>query len=144
LRHAVEAPLRHRMSLRTPTPPRRRNEMTTSNTHRLDSSAVGLAATGWISLLDRKTHLTMLVAPFSSLDRLVRAIPIVGYIIGGTLTSVPIGVSGDIRDPRVVPLGPRAIGSELAGIFTRIFKLPGKLLAPSSTSQEPEPSPAEE
>ena len=109
-----------------------------------DSPAVGLAATGWISLLDRKTHLDVLVAPFSTLDRLVRAIPIVGYIIGGTLTSVPVGVSGDIRDPRVVPLGPRAIGSQLTGIFTRTLKLPAKLLAPLTTSEEPKASPTEE
>ena len=53
-----------------------------------------------------------------------------GYIVGGAFTSVPVGVSGDIRDPLVVPLGPGAITSEVLGIFERTLKLPGKLVAP--------------
>jgi hypothetical protein len=93
-------------------------------------SAVGLAATGWISVIDFKTKLAVLVAPFGRLDQIVRKVPIVGYVIGGTLTSVPVGVSGDIRDPLVVPLGPEAVTSELAGIFTRTLKLPANILAP--------------
>jgi len=94
------------------------------------SNTVGLAATGWISILDYQSRLSVLVAPLSLLDSLVRNIPVVGYVIGGSLTSVPVGVSGDIRDPLVVPLGPSAITSELKGIFERTLKVPSKLLAP--------------
>jgi hypothetical protein len=57
----------------------------------------------------------------------------VGYIIGGTFTSVPVGVSGDIRNPLVVPLGPRAVTSEVLGIFERTLKLPAKLITPLET-----------
>jgi hypothetical protein len=64
-------------------------------------------------------------------DELVRSIPLVGYIVGGTFTSVPVGVSGDIRDPRVIPLGPGAVTSELTGIFERALKLPVKLITPA-------------
>jgi hypothetical protein len=97
----------------------------------LDSNALGLAASGTIDLgTERETRLTVLVAPFSRLDRLVRAVPIVGYVLGGVLTSIPVGVSGDIRDPLVVPLGPRAVTSELVGIFERTVNVPGKLLQP--------------
>jgi uncharacterized protein involved in outer membrane biogenesis len=94
------------------------------------SNTVGLAATGWISILDYQSRLSVLVAPLGLLDSLVRNIPIVGYVVGGSLTSVPVGVSGDIRDPLVVPLGPSAITSELKGIFERTLKVPAKLLAP--------------
>jgi hypothetical protein len=66
-------------------------------------------------------------------------VPILGYIIGGALTSVPVGVSGDIRDPRVVPLGPGAITSELVGIFERTLKLPGKLITPLEGGGEEKP-----
>jgi len=93
-----------------------------------DSSAFGLAANGWISLVDYDSKLTVLVAPFARVDRLARKVPILGYIAGGALTSIPVGVSGDIRDPRVVPLGPEAVGSELIGIFARTLKLPGELI----------------
>jgi hypothetical protein len=37
-------------------------------------------------------------------------------------------VSGDIRDPRVVPLGRHAVSDRLLGIFERTLKLPGKLV----------------
>ncbi|HXF17931.1 MAG TPA: AsmA-like C-terminal domain-containing protein, partial [Burkholderiales bacterium] len=96
----------------------------------LDSDALGLAATGSVSLLDRQSKLTVLVAPFSRVDRIMRKIPIVGYIFGGLLTTLPVGVSGDIRDPLVVPLGPSAVTSQLVGVFTRTLEVPEKLLAP--------------
>lgn len=94
------------------------------------SDALGLAADGWISLTDYSSRLTVLVAPFSRVDELVRKVPLVGYIIGGAFTSVPVGVSGDIRNPLVVPLGPGAISSEVLGIFERTLKLPVKLITP--------------
>jgi hypothetical protein len=94
------------------------------------SDAVGLAATGWISVMDYQSRLMVLVAPFSRLDDLARKVPVLGYVMGGVFTSVPVGVSGDIRDPLVVPLGPGAITSEVLGIFERTLKLPGKLVAP--------------
>jgi hypothetical protein len=94
------------------------------------SDALGLAANGWISINDYSSRLTVLVAPFSRLDELVRNVPLVGYIIGGALTSVPVGVSGDIRDPLVLPLGPKAVTSEVLGIFERTLKLPAKLVTP--------------
>lgn len=97
------------------------------------SDAVGLAANGWISTTDFSSRLTVLVAPFSRADQLVRNVPLVGYIIGGTFTSVPVGVSGDIRNPLVVPLGPRAVTSEVLGIFERTLKLPAKLITPLET-----------
>jgi hypothetical protein len=94
------------------------------------SNALGLAAHGWISLHDLQSRLTVLVAPFSRVDELVRKIPILGYIVGGAFTSVPVGVSGDIRDPVVIPLSPGAVTKEVLGIFTRTLKLPVKLVTP--------------
>ena len=92
------------------------------------SDAVGLVANGYITIPERDTRMTVLVAPFGTLDRVVRSIPLIGYVIGGAFTSVPVSVTGDIRDPAVVPLGPRAVGSELLGIFERTLKLPSKML----------------
>jgi hypothetical protein len=104
----------------------------------LDSSALGIAANGSVDLMGDKSRLSVLVAPFGRLDRLVRKLPVVGYVIGGTFTSIPVGVSGDIRNPLVVPLGPGAVTSELTGIFERTLKLPGKLLKPAgATTPDP-------
>jgi hypothetical protein len=100
----------------------------------LDSLALGLAAHGTINLGNHDSHLTVLVAPFGRLDRIVRKIPILGYVIGGAFTSVPVAVTGDIRNPLVAPLGPRAVGSEVMGIFKRTFTLPVKIVEPRNTT----------
>jgi hypothetical protein len=95
-----------------------------------DSPALGLAMKGSIGLDGRDAQLMVLVAPFGRIDWMVRRVPIVGYVVGGSLTSIPVGVRGDMRDPQIVPLSPVAVTSELAGIFERTFKLPGRLLTP--------------
>jgi hypothetical protein len=103
----------------------------------LRSDVTGIAATGSISLIENETgpyesRLTVLVAPLGKLDRLVRSVPVLGYLLGGTLTSVPVAVSGDIRNPLVVPLGPGAVLGEVAGVFERALKLPGQVLPKSA------------
>ncbi|HSC93770.1 MAG TPA: AsmA-like C-terminal domain-containing protein [Burkholderiales bacterium] len=95
------------------------------------SDALGLATNGWISITDYSSRLVVLVAPFGRVDQLMRKVPVLGYVLGGTFTSVPVGVSGDIRNPLVVPLGPVAVTSEVLGIFERTLKLPAKLITPT-------------
>lgn len=94
------------------------------------SDAVGIGADGWVSLSDYDCRLTVLVAPLALADAVVRNLPVLGYVVGSSFTSLPVGVSGDIRDPVVIPLGPSAITSSLLGIFNRTIKLPGKALEP--------------
>jgi hypothetical protein len=102
-----------------------------------DSAALGLAAKGSIGLEDRVTDLDVLVAPFSRVDRIVRRVPIVGYIVGGAFTSVPVSVQGNIFDPVVVPLGPKAVVGELAGVLERTLKLPARLVQPAQPAAAP-------
>jgi AsmA-like C-terminal region len=99
----------------------------------LDSPELGLAAAGSINLENYDSHLTVLVAPFGRLDRIVRKMPILGYVIGGAFTSVPVAVTGDIRKPIAAPLQPRAVGSEVMDVFKRTFRLPGKIVELPST-----------
>jgi uncharacterized protein involved in outer membrane biogenesis len=103
-----------------------------------DSSAVRLAANGTVALQGPDTRLTVLVGLFTNVDRVTGAIPIVGYVFGGSMTAVPVSVTGDIRNPLVVPLGPRAVTDSLLGIFERTLKLPGKLTVPGSETKPPE------
>jgi hypothetical protein len=97
-----------------------------------DSDAVRLGAHGKVDLVGADSQLTVLVGLFTNVDRITGAIPILGYVFGGSMTALPVGVSGDIRDPLVVPLGPLAITDSLLGIFERTLKLPGKLVVPAT------------
>jgi len=102
-----------------------------------DSSAVRLAAHGDIDLQGPGSKLTVLVGLLTNVDRVAGAIPIVGYVFGGSMTALPVSVTGDIRNPLVVPLGPRAITDSLLGIFERTLKLPGKLVVPATETKPP-------
>ncbi|HEX7250058.1 MAG TPA: AsmA-like C-terminal region-containing protein [Burkholderiales bacterium] len=93
-----------------------------------DSDAARLAASGRIDMLGRDTELTVLVGLLTRVDRVTGAIPIIGDVLGDSITALPVQVKGDIRDPVVVPLGPRAVTGHLLGIFERALKLPGKLV----------------
>jgi len=105
-----------------------------------DSDAARIGASGRIDLQGANSRLDVLVGVLNTVDRVAGAIPIIGDIFGSTMLAIPIAVSGDIRNPLVVPLGPRAVTDRLLGIFERTLKLPGKLIVPSDGGK-PKPPP---
>jgi uncharacterized protein YhdP len=104
-----------------------------------DSDAASIAASGRIDLLGANSRLNVLLGLLTTVDRVAGAIPIIGDVFGGSMLALPVGVSGDIRDPLVVPLGPRAVTDRLLGIFERTLKLPGKLVVPLVDEAAPQP-----
>lgn len=96
----------------------------------LDAQSMGIAATGEVDFLRREEDLEVLVSPFGTVNAVLRKIPVLGYILGGTLVSIPIAVRGDIDDPKVTPLDPAAVGKGLLGIVERTFKAPGHVISP--------------
>jgi hypothetical protein len=106
-----------------------------------DSDAARVAASGRIDLLGANSRLDVLLGLLTTVDRVAGAIPIIGDVFGGSMLALPVSVSGDIRDPRVVPLGPRAVTDRLLGIFERTLKLPTKLMVhPSAGEAAPPPA----
>jgi hypothetical protein len=73
--------------------------------------------------------LTLLVAPLKTVDRLVDKVPLVGDIIGDII-SIPFKVKGNVKDPKVIPLSPSAIGADIVGIMQKTLKLPFKIFQP--------------
>ena len=55
---------------------------------------------------------------------MIKYVPIVGNIIGGTLVGIPIRISGSLEQPDVVYLSPADIGSELLNLPIRILGVP--------------------
>ena len=96
----------------------------------MDAPSMGIAATGEVDFLRREEDLQVLVSPFGTVDAVVRNIPVLGYILGGTLVSIPVAVRGDIDDPKVTPLEPAAVGKGLLGIVERTFKAPARVISP--------------
>ncbi len=96
----------------------------------IDSPSMGIAIEGDIDLSKNKVDLIVLVAPFKTVDRIVKIIPLVGNILGGNLISIPFRAIGDLGDPDVIPLSPTAVGSGLLGILERTLKLPITIIQP--------------
>ena len=96
----------------------------------IDSPSMGIAIEGDIDLIKKKVNLVVLVAPFKTVDRIVKLIPLFGNIMGGNLISIPFRAIGDLSDPDVIPLSPTAVGSGLLGILERTLKLPITIIQP--------------
>jgi hypothetical protein len=63
-------------------------------------------------------------------DTAVKYIPVVGRILGGTLVSVPVKVTGDWSKPEVQAMSPSSVGKGLLGIVERTVKYPVDMVQP--------------
>ena len=96
----------------------------------IDSSAMNIVGQGVIDLKDSTIRMTVLVAPFTTIDQIVSRIPVVNYILQGTLVSIPVIVSGRINDPDVKLMPASAVGDGVLGILKRTVKAPVKIIEP--------------
>ena len=96
----------------------------------IDGVSMGIACEGNIDFAEKKMDLTILVAPFRTVDRIVDFIPLVGHVLGGKLISIPFKAKGDLKDPNIIPLPPTAVGAGVLGILERTLKLPITIIQP--------------
>lgn len=102
----------------------------------VDGTTMQLVGQGEVDLVTDQIKLTVLVAPFKTIDFLVSKIPGVRHILGGTLISIPLRVTGDLNDPTIVIFSPTAIGSGLIGMMKRTLSLPVKIIEPIMPKEE--------
>jgi hypothetical protein len=96
----------------------------------IGGQSLDIIAQGEVDLEKHKMDLVVLVAPFSTLNWIIRHTPIISKIMGGTVISIPVRVSGDIGNPDVVFLSPKAVGTRILNILENIIKLPVDIIAP--------------
>ena len=96
----------------------------------IDGASADIAGQGTVNLLTGQTDMIVLVAPFKTVDALVKYMPIIGDWLGGTLVSIPVKVSGPFEDPTVTPLSPSAVGTSLMNLMKNTVKLPVKIVEP--------------
>jgi hypothetical protein len=63
-------------------------------------------------------------------DFIIKKVPIVKDILGGTLVSIPVKVKGDFENPDISFLSASDIGYGLMGIMTNTLKAPVKIIQP--------------
>jgi hypothetical protein len=104
----------------------------------IGGKTIDIIAEGEVDLAKQKIDVTVLVAPFSTINWLIRKIPLVNTIMGGTLISIPTRVSGDLANPDVAVLSPTAVGSRILKLFENIIKAPVKVFSPSNSKEKQE------
>jgi len=96
----------------------------------LEAPSMEIAARGYFDLSNETLNFNAFVSPLKTVNRVVKGIPVLGYVMGGRLVSVPMKISGNIKDPQITFLSPSAIAAETLGLVERIFKLPIKVVEP--------------
>ena len=96
----------------------------------IDGSSMTIVCEGYIDLVRDEMDVVVLVAPFKTVDYIIKHIPLVNHILGGKLVSIPFRVKGNPADPDVIPLSPTAIGAGIFGLLKRTFTLPIAIIQP--------------
>ncbi|MFH2091111.1 MAG: AsmA-like C-terminal domain-containing protein [Pseudomonadota bacterium] len=93
----------------------------------IDGTDMTMIFHGWIDPVNDQLDLTCLVAPFKTIDLIVKYIPIVNTLLDGRLVSVPVKANGKLSDPQVTPLHPSAVGNGLINMMSDVLKTPVRL-----------------
>ncbi|MBW1782571.1 MAG: AsmA-like C-terminal domain-containing protein, partial [Deltaproteobacteria bacterium] len=96
----------------------------------LDGSSMNIACTGRIDLLKQKLDLTVFAAPFKTADRILKMLPIIGYIMDYSVVSIAIKVTGDLKNPKVDYLPAKMLGSGILGVMKRTLEAPVRVITP--------------
>ena len=94
----------------------------------IDAENMALVFSGQIFPFENELDLTCLVAPFKTIDTIIKYIPLVNTILSGRLASFPAKATGAINDPIITPLHPSAVGEGILNMFIDIMKSPARLL----------------
>ncbi len=103
----------------------------------VDGNDMTMIFNGWIDPVKDRLELTCLVAPFKTIDLIIKHIPIINTMLNGRLVSVPVKASGKLSDPAVVILHPSAVGKGLVDMMSGILKTPVKLWDKLSGEKRP-------
>jgi len=96
----------------------------------INATNMELALHGKIELNTKKINLLIFFAPLKTIDRIVKKIPILREITGGNLMVIPFQAKGTIDSPIIIPLSPKAVGTEAIGILKNTIKLPFTIFQP--------------
>jgi len=90
----------------------------------IQSSLFTITGNGRIDVERRQIDAKGLVSVLMPGDSIIRRVPIVGSILGGSILGIPVRVTGSLEHPDVTYLSPTDVGAELLNIPMRILGLP--------------------
>ena len=98
------------------------------NKYFMDGETLNLVGSGEIHLDNKTVDVQLLAAPLQTIDTIVRNIPGINYLLGGSLVTIPVNITGDLANPEVNILPVSAVGTSLYNLAKRTIKSPFKLI----------------
>lgn len=96
----------------------------------LEGATLNIAGEGEINFVSNTMDVTLLIAPFKTLEYIISRIPLLRNVLSNKLATIPVRIAGDMHDPDVIPLDPQAIGQNLLNIMKEILALPFRIIDP--------------
>jgi AsmA-like C-terminal region len=93
----------------------------------VDADNMALIFSGWIDPVNDKMDVTCLVAPFKTIDTIIKHLPVVNTMLSGRLLSFPAKATGSMTDPIITSIHPSAVGKGLVNMLEDIMKTPEKI-----------------
>lgn len=93
----------------------------------MDGETLELVGSGEIHLEDKTLEVQLLAAPLKTIDTVVKYIPGVNYLLGGSLVAIPVSITGTLDDPQVRVMSASAVSSSLYNLAKRTIASPFKL-----------------
>jgi AsmA-like C-terminal region len=90
----------------------------------IQSSLFTIAGDGKIDVEHKQIDGRGLVSVLLPGDSIVRRIPIVGSLLGGSILGIPVRITGSLEHPDVTYLSPKDVGTELLRLPVKILGLP--------------------
>ena len=103
----------------------------------IDSPVMEIGCQGHVDLLNKTLDLDLLVAPLQAANYLIKKVPVVNQIMGGTLISIPLKMQGSLDDPEVDTLPLKMVSNALIGLLKRTLQLPIYLIEPMLPKRKP-------
>ncbi len=105
----------------------------------MNGDTLELVGYGTIDLDQETIDAQLLAAPFKTVDSIIKYIPGVNYLLGGSLVTIPMSIDGSLDDPKVAILSASAVGSSLYNLAERTITSPFRLIEkimPKTKSKE--------
>ena len=90
----------------------------------IQASPLTLTAQGGIDVERKHIDVKALVSVSMPGSQVMRHIPLIGGILGGSLVGIPIRITGSLDRPEVTYLSPADVGAELLNVPLRILGAP--------------------
>ena len=94
----------------------------------MDGKTLEIVGQGEIDLVAGSINMELMAAPFKTVDSIIKLIPGVNFLFGGSLIAIPMSVKGDLKDPTVQAISADSMSSGLQRLWKRTTSSPSKLL----------------